>query len=275
MRPSAKTLKILVEMVADMTISEKTVVLYLYYCTCGTDRPTRKEVYAGTGLSLNTVRAHDRLMVHLGLIEKESAKGKKSIITPLNLLRTPTPTTPPDSTSSSSSSSSTSKILDIKSQKDIARKKFLEDIGVYEYVGIRGGSGRGSGQFSEMDISHDEDFLEAKEQLLKFFKPYEIDPRILLKKHRFSKLVDLLEDKSFDFERYCEWYAEHKYSRYGFNFGLFLYPAMIAEFRHFQERGGKDGKYLKSKSVGESENFKSGVKRTKAFLSKLEDDDEG
>ena len=267
MRPTSRTLKYLVRQVADMVISEKTVLLYLYYCTCGTDTPLRSDIQKGTGLALTTIRTHDRVLEALGLLVrgKSTGRGKGVKITLFNVEK---PTTPPSTTITN--------IIDIKSQKDL-RRYFGSNGSVSDIhntnIYSRGG---GSGRLSAWDIAHDADFLKARESLLKRFQEFEIDPVDLLKKNRFATLVDILTDEGFDFDGYCEWFYKNKYPARGFNYGLFLYPRMIAEYRHWiSTNRGRGTTYHKPKdTLAHSDSFRSGVERTKKFLSKLEDGNE-
>ena len=118
----------------------------------------------------------------------------------------------------------------------------------------------------------DPDWKKAEKSLLKYFKKYEVDPRILVKKNRFTKLMEIFTDDSVDFEVYCKWYHNEKYMDKGFNFGLFLYPNMIEEFKDMDDR---EGKYLKTSSrMVTSESHKKGVVETKKFFETLQEDDE-
>ena len=115
----------------------------------------------------------------------------------------------------------TSKLIDTSKKKEEERN--------FSY-------GKNSGtRFTEDDIRSDEDWQKAESILLKFFKPSRITPRDILRKNYWKRLVDLLEDESIDFEEYCRWFREKKYVRMGFNFGLFLTPSMVVEFREVQE----------------------------------------
>jgi hypothetical protein len=125
--------------------------------------------------------------------------------------------------------------------------------------------------FTVKDIREDEDWKKAYEVLKKYFKDFEVDPKSLTKKRRFSALVGLLEDEGFDFNGYAHWYEQFKYDDRGFNFGLFLYPGMISEYRSYAEQSGK---YLNvSSRLKNSETFKSDVEKTKEFLGSLEDNE--
>lgn len=262
MRPTSKTIRYLVRLASELVISEKTILLYLYYCTCGNDTPLRNDIQKGTGLALTTIRTHDRVLEALGLLVRgrSTGRGKGVQITLFNVEK---PTTPP--------SSSLTNIIDIKSQKDL-RRHFGSNGSIPDiYNSSRGGSGR----LSAWDIAHDEDFLRAKKALLKRFQEFEIDPVVLLKKNRFATLVDILTEEGFDFEGYCEWFFKNKYPIRGFNYGLFLYPRMVAEYRHWiSTNRGRGTAYHKPKdSLERSDSFQNGVERTKKFLSELEDGD--
>lgn len=272
MRPKTSTLKYLVDLVPEMVINEKTILLYLYYCTCGTDSPTRAQIRAGTGLGDATIRRHDTVLEILGVISKIQSKGSRA--STVAVLDIPYPTTP----LSTSIITRVSSIINVQSQKDIATAKYLRDVVGLDTSVItstrdrRRGSGR---VFSAVEIAADEDYQKAKAILSKYFKEYQINPAALVRKNRFTLLVDLLDSKDFDFEGYCLWYAKNKYLDKGFNFGLFLLDGMRAEYRDWVERDKVVGKYRRTRtSLESSESFRSGVNRTKKFLSKLEDEDE-
>lgn len=128
------------------------------------------------------------------------------------------------------------------------------------------------GGFSESDIRDDEDWKKAEPILAKYFKPFQIHPKNLTKKKRFEALVELLSDKTFDFEAYCKWFRAEKYQHTKFNYGIFLYPGVIEEFREHDE---ETGKYLKTTTRMEnSESHKQGVKDTKEFIKSLLEDEE-
>lgn len=123
--------------------------------------------------------------------------------------------------------------------------------------------------FSVADIKMDADWKTAEAILLKYFKPHQIDAKKLTYKKRFSILCELLSDKSFDFDAYCQWYRVEKYPDKLFNYGLFLYPDMIMEFKDSTENNDS---YLNTTSnLANSESHKRGVKETKEFINSLED----
>ena len=255
MIPKQETIENLLELVSQLVINEKTVLLYLYYCIHGEKSPTREEVQRGTGLALNTIRKHDQVLVAIGAIShgEKRGRGKGSETRVFDFEK---PTTP--------QASSYISILNIPSQKSNASLILHERYSKEEE--------KGSGRFLKRDIDGDPDWLEAKKHLETHFKEFELDTTVLTKKNRFAMLVELVNDAEFDFPAYCRWYADNKYRDKGFNWGLFLYPTMIAEYRDYIER---EGKYLKTTSrMKTSGSFKNEVDRTKDFLSRLGDDDE-
>ena len=127
-----------------------------------------------------------------------------------------------------------------------------------------------AGGFSEAEIKMDADWRTVEPVLLKYFKPYQISPVKLTTKKRFEKLCELISDETFDFEAYCKWYRVEKYPQRKFNYGLFLYPDMIAEFRDSRE---DDDTYLKTTTrIQDSESFKKDVQKTKKFLKEIQEE---
>jgi hypothetical protein len=129
-----------------------------------------------------------------------------------------------------------------------------------------------TGKFTVSDILRDDDWKRAESSLKQFFKPFEYSPSSLTRKKRFQFLIEILNDEDFDFQAYCSWYSREKYDEKGFNFGFFLYPGLIAEFRDSQK---KEGVYLKTTTkFQKSESHKNTMKTTKAFLRKLRESEE-
>lgn len=261
MMPKEKTMKVLMGLVSQLVINERTILLYLFYCLNGKNAPTRDEIQKGTGLSLNTIRKHDRVLTELGAITRVKVKGKRNVCEVV-AVDIDNPTTP-------RVLSSIISILNIATQKSnaslILHNRYNNNIGEISTTGY--------GRFtSELDIANDTDWIAAKVHLIKYFKEYELNLSTLAKKNRFSKLVELLIDESFDFPGYCKWYYDNKYRDCKFNFGLFLYPSLLGEYRSSLVT---DGKYLRTSSrMAENESFKAGLKKTKDFLKNLEDEDE-
>jgi len=128
-----------------------------------------------------------------------------------------------------------------------------------------------AGGFSEAEIKMDADWKTAEPVLLKYFKPYQISPLKLTKKKRFEKLCELISDETFDFDAFCKWYRIEKYPQRKFNYGLFLYPDMIAEFRDVKE--DDDDTYLKTTTrIQDSESHKKGLQETDKFLKKIQEE---
>lgn len=254
------TLRNLFDLVSRLVVNEKTVMLYLFYCLYGKENPTREVIQSRTGMTLSTIRRHDRLLVELGAIShgEKKGRGKGSEVQVHDVEK---PTQPRVSLLIG--------ILNIPSQKSIAsmaiHKKYNIDI-------LEEGEA-GTGRFSSsLDIENDPDWKAAKVHLEKYFKPYELNVDILTKKNRFSRLVELLIDELIDFPGYCKWYHETKYPERGFNFGLFLYPSLASEYLNYSKHAER---YLKTSSrMADNDSFKSGVESTKSFLKKLRYNDE-
>jgi len=125
-----------------------------------------------------------------------------------------------------------------------------------------------AGGFSEAEIEMDADWKTAESILLKYFKPYQISPLKLTKKKRFEKLCELISDETFNFDAFCKWYRIEKYPQRKFNYGLFLYPDMIAEFRDLQDE--EPDAYLDTSTrLKESESHKKDVQETNEYLESL------
>jgi hypothetical protein len=254
----------LLGLLTDLVISEKTIVLYLYYRLHGSEAPTLDQVKQGTGLNTATIRKHTSLLEALKMVTVDSkrggrGKGRGVVALPVEKHTTPLP----------------SYILDIL---NIPSQKTNSQLYIQHLYGTDDNNSnniykkkRGYGMlFSKKDIEEDADWQKAREPLAKHFKDFEIDVSALLRRNRFTSLLDLLEDSTFDFAGYCHWYHEHKYSERGFNFGLFLYSGMVAEYRAYTESSGK---YLKTASrLAGNESFQRGLEQTKAFLDGLEDE---
>jgi hypothetical protein len=249
---SIGTLRNLIKLVQELVISEKTVFLYLYYCINGDTCPTQQEIKTQTRLSFPTIKTHTKILEVIGGITRGKGSGRQMKVNVLDI--TPLP---------SSSYKKVQSILDIRSQKEDAHEYLSGGTLSSNKKRTRGGY---SG-FSVADILADEDWQTAKAPLEKHFKEFEIDPKPLTTKKRFTKLVELLYDETFNFPDYCRWYAQEKYEEKGFNYGLFLYPNVLEEYKDAYEQ---EGKYLRTSSnLQNSESFKKGVKETKKFIKEL------
>lgn len=120
--------------------------------------------------------------------------------------------------------------------------------------------------FTIMDIKADEDWKKAKISLDRHFKEFELNPMVLTRKNRFGKLIELLEDETFDFDRYCEWYADEKYPDAGFNFGLFLYPNVIDEYRNVATDLAESEQHLHTSSEEMKKRHAKGAEKTKKWI---------
>lgn len=115
MRPTTETIKNLVRLVQELVISEKTVLLYLYYCVYGGTSPTRDEIKRYTGLGIRTIRVHDQVLELLGAVKKEK-DGRRTKVVPCSVKPTPREL-----------KSHLLSILNITSQKTYARIRTLDD----------------------------------------------------------------------------------------------------------------------------------------------------
>lgn len=121
--------------------------------------------------------------------------------------------------------------------------------------------------FDVEDIKRDADWLKAEAILSEFFKPHQIDPIHLTYKSRFSVLCDIMGDSMLDFREYCRWYRVNKYPMKKFNYGLFLLPSMVSEYKDAVEDG--DDPYLHTDKMNESDSFKQSLEKKKRMLKKM------
>lgn len=220
--------------------------LYCYYCTRNGETVLGKEVKEATGLALSSIAMSRFMLEELGFITINIKGNNKKIITTHDKY-------------TSLNINTVSDLLNIYIGKHKKREE-LDDVHVQ------------AGGFSESDIREDEDWKKAEPILLKYFKPYQINPKLLTYKKWFESLCNLLSDSTFDFDLYCRWYREHKYPQKKFGYGLFLFPSMITEFRDSIEE--LDDTYLRTSSrLEDSDSFKKGLKETEEFLKTLQDEE--
>lgn len=115
-------------------------------------------------------------------------------------------------------------------------------------------------------VEDDEDWAKGYKILLEYFSKVLIDPT-RLKYRDMVTLQELFMDSKFDFKAYCKWYKETKYPTKSFNWGLFMYPAIIDEFNLQYE---DESRYLKTTTnLRNSESFQKGADETLEWIRKL------
>ena len=194
------------------------LLLYLYYCENGKNAPTQKEIKEATGISLKTIKAGTDSLEALELVSIEALPRNKRKVLPRNIF-------------SLDVDASYSVILDIYSYRYKNKNRIDSNSDVQTEK--PNGNSNSHLNWSVEDIKADEDWQKAKDILLKYFKPFQINPVFLTKKQGFSRLVTLMD--SVDFDKYAEWYRINKYPLKKFNYGLFLFPGVIEEFKESVE----------------------------------------
>jgi len=243
---SEETLKALWESEREMLtmgMEPLLATLYVYFASIGNTPTSQKDAYTTIGLNDRTVSKNFKVLEKMKFISHSPAENSRIRVTTQDV---------------ANFNLSTLSLFLTSLNTPRSEEKRADGTKVEE------------GQFSEADVKMDTDWRTAEPILLKYFKPYQISPVKLSIKKRFEKLCELLTDETFDFDAYCKWYRVEKYPKYKFNYGLFLYPDMIAEFRDSLE---DDDTYLKTTTnLANSESHKQGVKRTKEFIDSLEDE---
>jgi len=247
-----------------LVINEKSILLYAYYALEADSRPSLQEIHSKTTLSQATIRRHDKVLSAIGAIEITVHKGrgvKRDVV--VNPVKKPTIPLP----------LLLYNILNIPSQKSNAfliLKGDTSDSNIYKDIYTKEEQRGARGFSSTADIKSDSDW-KAMEILFKArFEPFEYAPERIVGKHRFDRLIELYTDTTLDFEGYLDWYTKNKYPGKGFNFGLFLLPSMIKEYRL---ESAKVAPYLKTTTnIQASEEFHSQVDSFKDFTRTLEGD---
>ena len=264
------TLKNLFKCYAEPSMTHATIILYLYLCTRDGDAPTMNEIQECTELHKRTIKSHLEILEILKVLKRGDPKGSYRRRT-IKMSQVSYPTPPVYL-------SLILNIVNIPKQHQHAREvykgKIIGSEGVEERnkgggVGYNTEKVGGIGRFTLDDVKMDADWKRAKPSLAKYFTPREIHPMHLVtkKKYKFSKFMELFLDDTVDFEMYCGWYSEQKYADKGFNYGLFLYPDMVQEYREYIERV----KPIGAVDWGSEEN-KQRMKDTDDFIDSLPDD---
>jgi len=224
--------------------------LYSFYEDHGEEAPTQKEIKAGTGLNPKTIKAGTECLEELSLVRvKKAQKNRRSV-----LVRN-VPSLDVDA--------AISLLLEIYDRR-YERKRMNRDDQTANDDPTR---------FTVEDICEDDDWKKTQPILKKHFGVDRTKPQMLVRKKYFVKLCQLLADQSLDFEDYCRWYQVNKFPYKGFNYGLFLLPSMIEEYRVSKNIQADD--YLKTSTNLESdEDFEQEVAESEAWLTEVNKEDE-
>lgn len=201
-----------------------TLPLYVYlldFDGCEIRMPDIKTV---TGIDQRSIRFSFEVLQDVGLLQVDVGKHQVKTV---HLRETPV-----DPISDISVLIHRPSLLGITS---ITSKNKKEESPLYKYNHVQNRKNTVDG-FTLKDIKEDGDWKSALEQLDKHFPADSTDPAAFLtktgkKKRYWSKLSALIEDDSFDFGKYCEWYHRYKYPRLAFSWGMFLLGSMLTEFR--------------------------------------------
>ncbi len=226
---SSKTRTLLRELAVESEHFEL-LVLFSYFEDHGQDAPTMAEIKEGTNIrSPHTIKAARDTLERTGFITTTHKKGRRIVVEVKNIFQI-------DIAQS---------ILILYDSYNIRREENKKKEGPGD-INLEKSSTGGKGRnWSLEDILEDEDWKKAEAILLKYFPKNKINPVFLTKHHGFSKLIQLMDE--VDFDKYCKWYRVNKYPRKKFNYGLFLYPAMVEEFKD-EELEGKTDSYLNTSS---------------------------
>ena len=250
MQPTEKTQRALLLAEQHMRSMDRKpclVSLFIYYCSLEDEYTSIKAVAKATGLNRELINRNRRVLEEFGFITSEPGKNNQEKVTTHDFFR-------------EFDHRSLSTLSDLLLYNTISTTKEQRTEG--EQASMNG--------FSEKDIRADGEWQKAEPILKKYFRPHQINPILLTVKKRFEMLCDLIMDELFDFEAYCAWYRKEKYPYKKFNYGLFLFPDMIAEFRDSQEED--DDTYLKTTTrIQDSESHKKGVQETEKFLKKIQE----
>lgn len=251
--PDSSTILNFITLIRDKVINDKVLILYLYYRINARKSPSRATTREETGLAFDTIDKHAEKLEELGVLRRRRVKGGKYILETKELVLTVS------STKRIYSSSRVSSLDHSRDKRDLDRSRRLE--------GSRETRSRKKKRWGLVSVKNDKDYQFARDELEKHFKKHEIDPKQLTRKNRFDHLCELLLDEDFDFPSYCEWFAREKYNSTGFNFGIFLYPNIIGEFR---DQYAEEDVYLRTAShLSKSESHAKGIRKTNEFLDKI------
>jgi len=273
--PSIETLKNLIQLIQELKVSEKTMLLYMYYCVYGDTSPTQADIHGYTGLSLPTIRTHSEILEILGGIKRIPPKKGQGRCTRVSVFPVNTPTP--------SSLLLILDILDIPSQKNMA--SITSGHGSLDSSNTRDSrkkktSGSVVDDFTKEDVAGDEHWKKVKAAFVAAgFDPGEINPGELgvkpgddedkkrKKKKKWDTVVGLAQDKSFNLSVWAKWCYEYLADepKLRFSFGLLLEDTAWGRFK----RDSKSNHYLVTSPDQMSERQKQDIKKTHEFAKTL------
>lgn len=269
-------LDVLLKLGAERAINEKTIALYTAYAVSSGKTTTTTQLMEKTGLSRPTVIKHTKLLEIIGMVSVDRRHGKGNEARLLmftgegckgNLVFTPPKHSPGNKLSPSnglkvSDPSSSLTINTLNTLRGIVNVKSKYD----RYFRLRE---KKRTLQAATDIKVDRDWKRASGILGRYFTESEINPSTLVRDNRFMKLCSLLLEEEFDFSVYCQWYKEIKYPTKGFNYGLFLYPNMVDEFRKDAKRWKGKKRYLKTTTMWKDEVLDKRAEATREWIDKM------
>jgi hypothetical protein len=251
-RPTKEAMETLLRLHREYEISYPTILLYMFFCVHDGETVTIKTIKEDTGLGNPTIKKHSEILEILGAVKLDRPpQGSKK---GMGISASPHLPYPPSHTINSINS-----IINIKASKSSYYNIISNND---EGGGVGEVKKSNNGKMGLKDIEVDPDWIKIHAILSKYFKRFEIMPNALVKKNRFMELLDLYIDEEFPFEEYAKWFQRVKYPTTKFNFGLFLYPGLVEEFKEYWESE------VNYKHTRDNKRFEEGAKRTKKSLRK-------
>jgi len=251
-----KTLSALWGLVRHKVINNSTVAIYMYVILLdGANTPFRT-MGEDIRLSTRTIQKHINILILLGLIEKTVYKGKiantyEAFNFPGNDLAWYLPLFLDPSTSLNSIPKDLLAVC-LEARTILTS---LEEGGTVPHYETQ------------------KSWQEAKNILLKYFKPFELTTRKPLRGPKIAQLYEMLDKDTLS--DYAKWYHDKKYSKKGFGWGLFLFDSMYSEFEVYAEEIKTLRKHLYTSSKQQKAKFAEKAKDTKKWIGSLDLDDEG
>lgn len=267
-----KTVHTLYGLVTHKIINLTTLGIFFYIQSKQGDELSYSNISQNTRISVNHIQKHTKALELLGLIHKvQGRRGKSNIYTVSNIA--------PEITKYADS---------LLAKRCTLRGKDLAPSHP-SYISSLGIKGKGVSKTLVLVLEtmygdtfdsyleerekreKDPEWLESKKVLLSYFKQKEVHSKIVISKSRFSKLLELRSDENVDFEEYAKWYKDTKYSSRGFTWGLFLYPAMIEEYKEAIHAVRKVDKYKKTGSAETRKKHDEAAKKSKDQIRRMLD----
>jgi len=239
------TWMMLLKIVAE-TNKDSILRLMIYYVANDDEPHTREDTRKATGLDNKTIKVVREILEDYGFITvtKEGKRFKVTVENPISV-------------------SNIGEVPIISYILNKFNSRYKDNISYFP------DNQEVSSDFTVEDIEADDDWNRVKPILDKYFKPYQYHPQHLVtRKKYFTPLVKLITDPEVDFDAYCKWYRVNKYPRYKFNYGMFLTPGMITEYRNTLE-GDEDSRYTNTSKMHESDSFKKSVEESQDFLDEI------